>query len=318
MEGIIRNTEKIYDNPGVLRLCQSWFFLLCFLFFFLLMSCAVTQEQKNPAKGVYHIVKKGETAYGIARAYSISLQDLAEVNNIDNIDFIKEGLILFIPDADQIIDDVIISAARADTETKKDEVLKKQKSADAKKLIPPDELAGIAKNKHPDKLVASGLSPVSGVPPIQSLPEKKAPVTREKPDPAANKDEIKREKGQFVWPVKGVVKTGFGIQPNKTFHNWIKITCPAGTRVKAAADGTVIFSALLKDFGETIIIRHANDYATVYTHLLKRNALVEQSVTRGKTIALAGEIDDKGDNFINFEIRLKGKARNPLFYLPSE
>lgn len=318
MERIIRNTETFYANPGVLRFCRGWFFLLCILTFFLLMSCAGTPEQKNPAKGVYHIVKKGETAWGIARAYSISLQDLAEVNNIDNIDFIKEDLILFIPDADLIIDDVIISAARAGTETKKDEVLKKQKSADAKKPIAPVEIAGAVENKHPDKPIASGLSPVSGVPPIQSLAEKKAPVVREKPAPCVNKDEIKKEKGRFDWPVQGTVKTRYGIQPNKTYHNWIKITCPAGTRVKAAADGTVIFSALLKDFGETIIIRHANDYATVYTHLQKRNVLVEQNVKKGKTVARAGEIDDNGDTYINFEIRLKGKARNPLFYLPSE
>ena len=112
------------------------------------------------------------------------------------------------------------------------------------------------------------------------------------------------------------MKTRFGIQPNKTYHNWIKIVCPAGTQVRAAAAGTVIFSANLKDFGETIIIRHANDFATVYTHLKKRYVKADQNIKKGEAIALAGEIDEAGDTYINFEIRHKGKARNPLFYLP--
>ena len=66
-------------------------FLLMIFVLFLLISCAGPQVQKSPAKGVYHIVKKGETAYSIARAYSISLQDLAEINNISDVSLIKEG-----------------------------------------------------------------------------------------------------------------------------------------------------------------------------------------------------------------------------------
>jgi lipoprotein NlpD len=129
-------------------------------------------------------------------------------------------------------------------------------------------------------------------------------------------EKVVMEKGRFAWPVRGTVKTRFGIQPNKTYHNWIKITCPAGTRVKAAASGTVIFSANLKDFGETVIIRHANDFATVYTHLRKRSVRAYQDVGKGQTIGHAGRTDEAGETYFNFEIRIKGKARNPLFYLP--
>jgi lipoprotein NlpD len=112
------------------------------------------------------------------------------------------------------------------------------------------------------------------------------------------------------------VKTSFGIQPNKTYHNWIKIVTVAGKPVKAAASGTVIFSSPLKDYGETIIIRHEKEFATVYTHLKKRNVKIDQNVKKGEVIALVGQKDKEGNAYLNFEIRLRGKARNPLFFLP--
>jgi lipoprotein NlpD len=139
--------------------------------------------------------------------------------------------------------------------------------------------------------------------------------TKEKPV-VEEKEEIQFERKRFIWPVRGSVKTRFGIQPNKTYHNWVKIASVAGTQVKAAASGIVIFSSQLKDYGETIIIRHEENYATVYTHLKKRYVKNDQTVKKGESIALVGEKDEAGDAYMNFEVRLRGKARNPLFFLP--
>jgi lipoprotein NlpD len=138
---------------------------------------------------------------------------------------------------------------------------------------------------------------------------------KDKP-PAQEKEIIHGQKGKFIWPVQGNVITRFGIQPNKTYHNWIKIESVEGIKVKAASSGIVIFSSALKDYGETIIIRHENGFATVYTQLKKRYVKVDRSVKKGEAIALVGQKDEAGNAYINFEIRLRGKARNPLFYLP--
>ena len=52
----------------------------------------------NPSQTlVDHKVKKGETLYGIARHYEISLQTLRSVNNIPDNFILKEGFILKIP-----------------------------------------------------------------------------------------------------------------------------------------------------------------------------------------------------------------------------
>ncbi len=153
---------------------------------------------------------------------------------------------------------------------------------------------------------------------VKIVPDKKVADDRIlTPSPTAEPEEkITTGKNKFIWPVRGTVAAHFGKQPNKTFHNWIKIVSAAGVRVKAAEAGTVIFSSHLKNYGETIIIRHNNNFATVYTHLKKRNVKIDKTVKKGETIAVLGEKDEDGAVYMNFEIRLQGKARNPLLFLP--
>lgn len=317
MERITSGTTHRPDRFWFFRITRLAYVFLSAILLFTVMACSGPQVHKSPAKGVYHIVKKGETAYSIARAYSISLQELAEINNINDVSSIKEDQVIFIPDADQVIDDVMVAARKADAEMKKDSDLKERKPPEESQADRPADSVSLPEKKPTEKKVVSekpDAAPKAAPP--SGIPEKQRIKIEEKQNVVETKEEIKREKGRFSWPVKGTVKTRFGIQPNKTYHNWIKIVCPSGSQVQAAAGGTVIFSAHLKDFGETIIIRHANDYATVYTHLKKRLVKADSNVRKGEKIARAGETDEAGDVYIHFEIRLKGKARNPLFYLP--
>ncbi len=318
MEGIKPGPfKRIHISNLLVYVC----FVLFIAVFFASCSAPSSYVQKEPAKGIYHRVKKGETFRSIARAYHIKVQDLAEVNNISNPGLIEEGSVVFIPDANQVIDDVITSVKKMDAETKAaimaDNALKakqplkndngktvKRATEDTKstekKVVPP---AVATENEKIAKL-----TPRDDVPAIESTPARK-PAVEEKED-------IQFDKRRFIWPVRGSVKTRFGIQPNKTYHNWIKIVSVAGTTVKAAAAGIVIFSAQLKDYGETIIVRHENSFATVYTHLKKRYVKTDQKIKKSDVIAIIGETDEAGDTYMNFEVRLHGKARNPLFSLP--
>ena len=308
--------------------------VLCILLITMLILSCWTQSifvQKEPAKGVYHRVKKGETFRNIARAYNVKLQDLAEANNINDPGLIEEGAVIFIPDVNQIIDDVASAKIKgAQTKT----VTGASKPA-AVKPVPDEGFRSDGKSepesaKNADKK-SSALAPEKAKPTRSTTREEStaaepAPARKQsseklerktKPKSSADeREEIQFERKRFIWPVQGSVKTRFGIQPNKTYHNWIKIVSTTGTQVKAAASGIVIFSSQLKDFGETIIVRHEDSYATVYTHLKKRYVKTDQNVKRGDVIAVTGEMDEAGEFYMNFEVRLRGKARNPLFFLP--
>ena len=91
----------------------SVFFILLALS--LILSCFRPQVQKTQATGVYHLVKKNETVQMIAQAYHVKLQDLEELNNIKDIKSIKEGSVIFIPNANQVIDDVTTNVKKMNT-----------------------------------------------------------------------------------------------------------------------------------------------------------------------------------------------------------
>jgi len=309
--------------------------LLIFLALIFIPSCSGTQVQKEPVRGVYHRVKKGETVYSIARAYRIKLQDLAEINDISDPNLLEEGAVIFIPEANQVIDDVMTYVKNLDaaskTPAKTDgsdkikgsaEIINGEKGKSSMETKPVtdkkvDTPAALPEKRQEAKIEQRDeLKPADATPAIK-LPDEKIEAEPKAKPQVEEKEQIKLEKKLFIWPVNGIVKTRFGIQPNKTYHTWIKIVSVVGTPVKAAASGTVIFSSTFKaHFGETIIIRHEKDFATVYTHLKKRYVKVDQNVKKGENIALVGDIDKNGDAYINFEIRLQKKARNPLFFLP--
>ncbi|MEN6620586.1 MAG: M23 family metallopeptidase [Smithella sp.] len=293
-------------KKALVPICSILFIIL------LIISCSAPSSyvEKEPAKGVYHRVKKGETFRTIARAYHVKMQDLAEINNIQNPNLIEEGSVVFIPEANEIIDDIFAAAKKKDSDNK---IIS---SVNGTSKIKPDNSGKNLKkadnfNPEPEKVkhdedAAAGSNQAG---------EKKGLQSKTKP--VEDKDNIQLEKKRFIWPVQGSVKTNFGVQPGKTYHNWIKIVSAPGTPVKAADDGTIIFSAPLKDYGKTIIVRHQSGYATVYTHLKKVIVKADQKIKRGNIIGHVGEMDETGDAFMNFEVRLHGKARNPLLYLPN-
>jgi len=298
----------------------------------LILSCFSPQMQKAQTMGVYHRVKKNETAQMIANAYQVRLQKLAEMNNAANLNSIKEGDVLFIPEANGVIDNINTNVKA--TTTKSDVEIKKAipkifkssaRNQDAKKEVSPAKEVPAAvykKDSLPDTKSSAKQRSKAGV--SANAAPRNTPSGEIFPKKEWNQNlklkkseqDFKIDKNRFIWPVRGSVKTRFGLQPNKTYNNWIKIVSNAGAKVKAAASGTVIFSSELKNYGETIIIRHKNNFATVYTHLKKRYVRIDQSVKKGEIIALMAETDDTGEAYVNFEIRLQGKACNPLLFLP--
>ena len=163
--------------------------------------------------------------------------------------------------------------------------------------------------------------------PVVKTPEsgikERAPVTPppKKPEPVSRAEEphgqIKVDKGRFAWPVKGPVITRFGIQPSGMKYNGIKIAAKEGAPVRAAAAGTIIYASYVKGYGETVIVKHDENYTTVYAYLKGSVAKKDDRVRKGEKIASVGPSEEPGgEPHLYFEIREKNKARNPQFFLP--
>lgn len=342
-----------------------------------LLSCSGFPIRDDRPRGIYHRVRSGETLSIIARAYRVDLQELAEINNIDNPGRIAADDVIFIPDAQQIVDDVMVAArpqipprpapaveppARTEAEVLKPETPRKEPVGTVRpKEIKPKETrpAITARQREPrpaERAKPREPGPVEAVKPRPTVPAEKVkpreaapaavvkgpeeqpsaaerepagrplPAKPEKEEIAAapappaesdrNAERIRFDKKRFIWPVKGRVVSRFGIQPNRIYSQGIRIAAAEGEAVQAAADGLVIFSALLKEFGETIIIEHEGQYATVYTRLGVRTVRAESRVRKGDRIAFLGKGENREEPSLHFEVRYKNKARNPLFFLP--
>ena len=97
-------------------------------------------------------------------------------------------------------------------------------------------------------------------------------------------------------------------------HGGVDIAAPVGTPVLAADSGVVIFSGTLHGYGNTVIIRHDDGYATVYGHN-ERNLVSEGArVARGQEIGEIGRSGRTTGANLHFEVRRDNvaKTRSPI------
>ena len=295
----------------------------------LLYACTAHYTKTVKTKGIYYRVKSGDTLWSIANAYNIDIQELAEANNITDPKLIRADTVLFIPDADQIIDDVMSAVGEMESAKK---IAKKEGKTSEPKTRKGERL-GDKVPVTPEALsmwdAARGKEGLTSAEESKGVRTKRAEEGTSSIDRASPREQksrerngggesagIKLDKDRFIWPVKGKVRSKFGFQRDGTYNNWITIAAKDGAPVLAAASGTVIFSNSLKDYGETIIIKHQDNFATVYTNLSGRIVQVDDKIRKGGRIAFLGKTEKKGEGSLKFEIRHKNKARNPLFFLP--
>ena len=118
----------------------------------------------------------------------------------------------------------------------------------------------------------------------------------------------------LVWPVDGVVVSGFGMRWGR-MHEGIDIAASSGTPIRAAAAGTVIYAGWLGGYGNLVVVDHGNGLATAYAHASSILVGVGQEVAQGETVALVGSTGHASGPHLHFEVRVNGVAVDPLPYL---
>lgn len=297
-------------------------FLIPVLLTVFLVTCAGSSIKPEPVKGIYHRVKKGETLYAISRAYNTDLQELAEVNNITNPAVIEAGTAVFIPGADKVVE-VPLREPQSDRD-RREPAAKKTLKPSVPAMSPsgaPGEIrkspAAHAQSARPAE-VKTGEEPAAVKKPLAAKPAPVPPPEETSEQAKTDKpahDRIEFDRKRFIWPIKGEILSRYGIQPNGSKNNGIRIAGEEDMPVLAAAAGEVTYSDTLKYYGETIILKHDDNFSTVYTTLKSRNVKVGDRVKKGDKIALIGK-NEAGRAFLTFEIRRFNKPRNPLFFLP--
>ncbi|HRH31987.1 MAG TPA: peptidoglycan DD-metalloendopeptidase family protein [bacterium] len=128
------------------------------------------------------------------------------------------------------------------------------------------------------------------------------------------------------WPVMGRITTTFH-DPTYPFrylfeHSGLDIAVPQGTPIEAAAPGYVAWAQTGRQYGNYVMIIHANGLATLYAHMSRMDVVADQYVTRGQIIGLTGgRPGTQGAGFstgphLHFEVRQNGIPTDPMKFLP--
>jgi murein DD-endopeptidase MepM/ murein hydrolase activator NlpD len=123
-----------------------------------------------------------------------------------------------------------------------------------------------------------------------------------------------------LWPTAGYMTSHFGGRLSPFTGVWeshlgIDIAAPAGSPVRATADGVVQMASWSGGYGNVVVIDHGEGYSTRYGH--NRQVVVKKGdpVKRGQTVALMGETGHATGPHCHYEVWYRGHPLNPVKFL---
>jgi murein DD-endopeptidase MepM/ murein hydrolase activator NlpD len=122
------------------------------------------------------------------------------------------------------------------------------------------------------------------------------------------------------WPIKGSISSSFGYRVHPVygywkFHDGVDIEASYGQTIRAAADGTVIFSGWDGAYGQVVKVRHINGLTTFYGHCSKLLVGVGKQIKQGDIVAEVGSTGVTTGPHLHFTVLKDGVAVDPMNYL---
>jgi murein DD-endopeptidase MepM/ murein hydrolase activator NlpD len=116
------------------------------------------------------------------------------------------------------------------------------------------------------------------------------------------------------------LSSGFGrrgdpFRRTSAMHYGVDIPGRLGSPVLASAPGVVRFAGAAGSYGEMVEIDHDGALATRYAHLSRILVRPGARVEQGQLVALMGSTGRSTGSHLHFEVRVGGRAVDPLAYL---
>jgi murein DD-endopeptidase MepM/ murein hydrolase activator NlpD len=115
------------------------------------------------------------------------------------------------------------------------------------------------------------------------------------------------------------VSSGFGGRFHPIFKNWrahtgVDFAAPHGTRIVAAADGTVVSAGARGGYGNAVEIRHGGSITTLYAHLsgFARGIRSGARVRQGEPIGFVGATGYATGAHLHYEFKIGGMHQDPM------
>jgi murein DD-endopeptidase MepM/ murein hydrolase activator NlpD len=239
------------------------------------------------AKADTYTVQPGDSLSAVSRKTGVSVAALKQANGMQD-GLIRIGQTLKVPNGHQA---TVASAAPAEK----------------------------AKPVNLDPVKTASTPPPAKATPTETLTAYTPPKKAEKLiKQAAEDDDVAAPDstgiGKMRWPVRGRVISAFGSGGQE--GDGIDIAVPEGTPIKAAENGVVIYAGNgLKEFGNTVLVRHEDGLVTVYGHASSLEVQRGQKVKRGQEIAQSGMSGSADSPKLHFEVRKNSAPVDPRTFL---
>lgn len=236
------------------------------------------------AEDLVHVLKRGETLYGISRQYNVPTDAIMKYNSITNPDRLKAGQKIRIPGVYTV--------------------------------MPGDTLYGIARKFSlpvADLLSANKLNRDSTIRIGEVLYIPGSAVSVEKksdPSPVPLKDPrtytSKRIDSTVIWPVEG---QEISYLSGKLYG--VSITADQNSEVKTISSGTVLSTGPYRGFGQVVFIQSKNGYIYVYGGLSRMNVRTGDTIAFGDPLGNLGADSLSGKPQLYFLVYNKDKPVDP-------
>ncbi len=242
-----------------------------------------------------YAVASGDSLYTIAKRNGTTVDALKAANGLAD-GKLKIGQQLKIPVAGKV---VVASANANDI----DPIT--TGSSNAKKKLSVSATPSTAAPQTIDKTETATIKPVT---PSNAVIEEAEKDTAKAPGATGI--------SKLRWPVRGRTLIGYGQADGGKANDGVDISVPNGTPVKSAENGVVIYAGTgLKDFGNTVLVRHDNGLVTVYGHNGAISVKRGQNVKRGQELAKSGMSGNTKVPKLHFEVRKNSTPVNPATLL---
>jgi len=97
-------------------------------------------------------------------------------------------------------------------------------------------------------------------------------------------------------------------------HEGVDFAAPAGTPIHAAGDGTVEFVGVQRGYGNVVILKHWDNYSTVYGHMSRFAGGLHRGmkVSQGDVIGYVGMTGWATGPHLHYEFRVANQPRDPM------
>jgi LysM repeat protein len=240
-----------------------------------------------------YVVRKGDSISQIADMFEVSTNTILWANNMKKGDKLVEGDILMILPVSGVKHTILKGQNLKGIANKYD--------ADISDIAIFNGISTDAELALGDELIIPDAEMVNVEAPKKSKTNSSSSTNK-------IKTTLKTLVGYFINPVPGYKRVSQRLHGN----NGVDLAAPTGTKIVAAASGTVLLArnGYNGGYGNMVIIKHPNGTQTLYAHQSKISTKTGAQVSQGETIGYVGSTGRSTGPHLHYEIR--GARNNTL------